>query len=425
MITQATLKVRPRPAERRYEGWMFRGFEEGAEAFRALEQGGVVPDVARLSDEAETRLSLALAGEGSLTRRAGRGTWGCVATRAAASSILGFEGDRAEVAPPPAALAARAAASARAGCRSAPAPGRAWERGRYAGPYLRDALLDHGVMAETLETAHSGRACMELYRGRPRGDRERAGGAWYAGARDVPRLAPLSERRVALLHVSRAARSADAELDQWRAVKTRRERRDRRARAGRSPTTTRSAATTLPGCRARSATVGVEVLRAVKQRLDPAGILNPGKLLPGKDGRVSEPAGRILPIERTLEGTLGMEVVEVTDDVVRGRMPVEDRIRQAVRDRPRRRDVGDRRVAHLAGNRPRRHEPTGRSRWARRSTQASCARSAGGHVNALARVRRRGRTAWNWEVEITDDDGRLCALLRATIAVRDAPSGGR
>ena len=46
-----------------------------------------------------------------------------------------------------------------------------------------------------------------------------------------------------------------------------------------------------------------------------------------------------------------------------------------------------------------------------------------GHVNALARVRRRGRTAWNWEVEITDDDGRLCALLRATIAVRDAPSG--
>jgi uncharacterized protein (TIGR00369 family) len=48
-----------------------------------------------------------------------------------------------------------------------------------------------------------------------------------------------------------------------------------------------------------------------------------------------------------------------------------------------------------------------------------------GHVNALARVRRKGRTAWNWEVEITDDDGRLCALLRATIAVRDASSARR
>ena len=47
--------------------------------------------------------------------------------------------------------------------------------------------------------------------------------------------------------------------------------------------------------------------------------------------------------------------------------------------------------------------------------------SRGPRQCALARVRRRGRTAWNWEVEITDDDGRLCALLRATIAVRPAP----
>ena len=45
-----------------------------------------------------------------------------------------------------------------------------------------------------------------------------------------------------------------------------------------------------------------------------------------------------------------------------------------------------------------------------------------GHVNGTATVRRRGRTAWVWEVEITDDEDRLCALIRATIAVRDAPS---
>ncbi len=44
-----------------------------------------------------------------------------------------------------------------------------------------------------------------------------------------------------------------------------------------------------------------------------------------------------------------------------------------------------------------------------------------GHVNAKATARRRGRTAWVWEVEITDDEGRLCALVRATIAVRPMP----
>jgi uncharacterized protein (TIGR00369 family) len=41
-----------------------------------------------------------------------------------------------------------------------------------------------------------------------------------------------------------------------------------------------------------------------------------------------------------------------------------------------------------------------------------------GHVNATARPRHRGRTTWVWDVEITDDDDRLCALVRMTVAVR-------
>jgi 1,4-dihydroxy-2-naphthoyl-CoA hydrolase len=42
----------------------------------------------------------------------------------------------------------------------------------------------------------------------------------------------------------------------------------------------------------------------------------------------------------------------------------------------------------------------------------------GGTIHALARRRHRGRTTWVWEVDITDDDGRLCALVRMTVAVR-------
>jgi uncharacterized protein (TIGR00369 family) len=41
-----------------------------------------------------------------------------------------------------------------------------------------------------------------------------------------------------------------------------------------------------------------------------------------------------------------------------------------------------------------------------------------GHVNALARTRQRGRTTWVWDCELSDDDGRVCALVRMTIAVR-------
>ncbi|HEY7152166.1 MAG TPA: PaaI family thioesterase [Solirubrobacterales bacterium] len=41
-----------------------------------------------------------------------------------------------------------------------------------------------------------------------------------------------------------------------------------------------------------------------------------------------------------------------------------------------------------------------------------------GHVNAVARPRHRGRTTWVWDVEITDDEGRIAALIRMTVAVR-------
>jgi uncharacterized protein (TIGR00369 family) len=136
---------------------------------------------------------------------------------------------------------------------------------------------------------------------------------------------------------------------------------------------------------------------------------------------MSDLPGGILPPAETLDGTLGVEVVEVTDDVIRGRMPVEDRIRQpygivhggamsAIAESLT--SLGTARGVLADGKIAMGQE-----------INASFMRPIGfGHVNALARVRRRGRTTWNWEVEITDDDGRLCALLRATIAVRDAPS---
>ena len=41
-----------------------------------------------------------------------------------------------------------------------------------------------------------------------------------------------------------------------------------------------------------------------------------------------------------------------------------------------------------------------------------------GTIHATARRRHRGRTTWVWEVDITDDEERLCVLVRMTVAVR-------
>jgi 1,4-dihydroxy-2-naphthoyl-CoA hydrolase len=45
-----------------------------------------------------------------------------------------------------------------------------------------------------------------------------------------------------------------------------------------------------------------------------------------------------------------------------------------------------------------------------------------GTIHAEAVRKHRGRTTWVWEVEISDDAGRLCVLTRMTVAVRDVPS---
>ena len=46
---------------------------------------------------------------------------------------------------------------------------------------------------------------------------------------------------------------------------------------------------------------------------------------------------------------------------------------------------------------------------------------ASGRVTCEARARHRGRSTWVWDCDLSDDEGRLCALARLTIAVRPAP----
>jgi len=276
VITQAAFRVRPAPAERRYEGWFFRSFAEGAEAFRALEQHEAAPDVARLSDEDETRLSLALAGGEGLKARAGaaylrlrRYEGGCLA-------ILGWEGDADAVA----SRAARTAAVARrgGGLSLGRSPGEAWARGRYEGPYLRDDLLAHGLLVETLETATQWSGVLDLHEG------VRAALRDALSARGTP---PLVMCHISHLYPSGAslyftflARAQEGgELEQWRAAK----------HAASDAIATRGATIThhhaigrdhLPWMEAEVGALGLDALRAVKERLDPAGIMNPGKLLP-------------------------------------------------------------------------------------------------------------------------------------------------
>jgi alkyldihydroxyacetonephosphate synthase len=276
VICEATLRVRPVPAVRRYEGWSFRSFAEGREAFRVMEQADASPDVARLSDEDETRVAIALASSGGGTADKLRRAYvrmrghegGCLA-------IAGFEGEEEDVER----RRQRAGALLRAGggLRLGRRPGEAWLRGRYAGPYLRDELLDRGLLVETLETAGSWSGLEALY--------EAVGAALRRSLADAG-TPPVVMCHVSHLYRSGAslyftflARQSDAPLDQWRAAKS----AASEAIVAAGGTITHHHAVGRDHAawmRAEVGEVGLDLIRAAKQRLDPAGIMNPGKLLP-------------------------------------------------------------------------------------------------------------------------------------------------
>jgi alkyldihydroxyacetonephosphate synthase len=277
VITEVTARVRPAPESRRYEAWMASGFEAGGEIVRELAQRDELPDVVRLSDREETRVSLGLSGPEGVAAlaldsylRVRRRADGCIL-------LVGWEGDREAVARRRA-LAGRRLRSGGAvmlGGRG----GRAWQRGRFEGPYLRDALLDLGYMVETLETAHTWSRLGELYEAVRQAIDAALEGQGTPG--------------LAFCHVSHAypdgaslyftfiaRRRPGEEIEQWRSVKI--AACEAIVRAGGTIThhhaVGRDHAPYMP---AEVGELGLDALRAVKQRLDPAGIMNPGKLLPG------------------------------------------------------------------------------------------------------------------------------------------------
>ncbi len=277
VIPEVTVRVRPQPRVRRYEAWMTESFEAGAEIVRSLAQGPGLPDVIRVSDGEETQGSLALSGPRGAAGRLFGGYLGLRKRRRGCLTIVGFEGEEEAVARRRA-LAVRALRSGGAAYLGQ-AAGRSWEHGRYRGPYLRDTLMGMGAMVETLETSHTWSRLGELHA---------AVAAAIGGslaAQGTPGLVwcHLSHAYAdgASLYFTFIARSRRGEeLEQWRQAK----RAACEAIVACGGTITHHHAVGrdhAPYMEAEVGRTGLDVLRAVKEQLDPAGIMNPGKLLPG------------------------------------------------------------------------------------------------------------------------------------------------
>ena len=133
-------------------------------------------------------------------------------------------------------------------------------------------------------------------------------------------------------------------------------------------------------------------------------------------GAVQRPT--LLPYEDTFDALYGLEILEHSDERVTARVPVRDAIKQpmglvhggiyasiaeAITS------VATAIAVHEDGK-----IATGMS-----NSTSFLRPITEGTVHAEGIRRHRGRTTWVWDVEITDDAGRLCAMTRMTIAVRD------
>ncbi|WP_228389696.1 FAD-binding oxidoreductase [Streptomyces smaragdinus] len=265
VITSVTVRVRPLPRERRYEGWRFASFAEGTRAMRSLAQDGPLPTVLRLSDETETMVGLAR--PQSIAESAGAA--GCLL-------LAGYEGDAARTED----LRARTHEALR-GLGGEPLgdePGEQWAQGRFDAPYLRDSLLGAGAFAETLETA-------TFWSNIP---------ALYTAVRDAltATLTAAGTPPLVMCHISHVyetgaslyftvvcAQGKDDPLAHWDTAK--RAANDAILAAGGTISHHHGVGTDhRPWYEREAGDLGTQTLRAVKAALDPQGILNPGVLVP-------------------------------------------------------------------------------------------------------------------------------------------------
>ncbi len=206
VITEAWVRVQPRPTYRASTGVRFASFALGAECVRALSQSGLHPSNCRLIDPAEARFTMS--GDGSF-----------------ALLVLGFESaDHPVDSAMDRALAICAEFGGTVGERRGSGSDAresgvgAWREAFLRAPYVRDVFVAMGVLSETFETAITWDRFPALH--------ERVMGAARAAAEDVSGVAHVSCRFThvypdgpAPYYTVLAPAQRGEEVEQWQAIK--------------------------------------------------------------------------------------------------------------------------------------------------------------------------------------------------------------
>lgn len=277
IVTEVTLQVVPLPTAKEYACWVFPNWEVATKAFRRLHQHlgkGIVPDVCRLSDEEESRDLLVLSGS------TGDKLAKYLKLRGLERPCIGiflWEGRHAKLLKQRRSWCEKVFA-AHGGKRLPSLVAKKWEQGRFQGPYLRDAFMNVGVLAETLETAANWSNLLPTYYAVQKAIKD------TAAAHGLKALVQCHISHLyhtgASLYYTFVMQESDDPVALWHEIK--RNAGNAIEQAGASITHHHGVGTAhRPNVAPdMGGDLGVRILQAVKEELDPQGILNPEKLIP-------------------------------------------------------------------------------------------------------------------------------------------------
>ncbi len=280
VITEATMRVHPFPEAKDYRGVLFPTFEAGFAAIRDCLSAGKLPSMIRLQDEEETQLAFHMktpvgglkgfiqAQFKKLLKSRGYGE--------PAIMVVGFEGSREHV------HRRRREVmdifKRRRGFDLGPSVGESWAKDKFNLPYLRDVVMDHGVMVDVAETSTVWSNVLPLYRKVRLAVKEKFAAEGTPGFLGL-HISHTYETGCCLYFTYACRQLPGRELEQYYSHK--RMITDVFTHNGATLSHHHAVGTEhRPWLEDEISPTGVRALRALKSGVDPRGICNPGKLIP-------------------------------------------------------------------------------------------------------------------------------------------------
>jgi alkyldihydroxyacetonephosphate synthase len=278
VITEATVKVHPVPEARDFLSFLFRDWDSGVLAVRSIVQKEIKVATLRLSDVEETKFFGAFRHviKPSRFQEAAQKALGLGGFDRPCVLMVGLEGSSSAVSA--SRRQALALTTRGGGLFVGRGPGNSWYENRFEMPYLRDPLMDHGVGVDTLETSTTWSNLHVLYEAVLRAIR----GAIEAHGRRGIVMAHISHSYLdgaSLYFTYIFARDVSDEVGQWRAIKE----AASRAISENGGTISHHHGVGIDHAHwlaAEKGELALAMIDAAKKRIDPSGIMNPGKLLP-------------------------------------------------------------------------------------------------------------------------------------------------